>query len=112
MVDRKEPLHAPFNILWVGQDDGTYVPRMVLARGSHIDLETVSGVRQTGADWTPLLENLDMSLTDLRTALQGDGSDNLAALEASAEAILAQLDITLSALIDAVVGASPNGKTL
>ena len=53
-----------------------------------------------------------MSLTDLRTALQGDGSDNLAALEASAEAILAQLDITLSALIDAVVGASPNGKTL
>ena len=112
MVDRREPLHRSLNILWVDQGDGTYAPRMVLASGSHVDLETVSGVRQTGADWTPLLQNLDMSLTDLRSALQGDGSDNLSALEASAEAILAQLDITLSALRDAIVGTSPNGKTL
>ena len=112
MVNRREPLHRPFNILWVGQNDGTYAPRIVLASGSHVDLETVSGVRQTGADWTPLLQNLNMSLTDLRTALQGDGSDNLTALEGFAEGILAQLDITLSALRDAIVGASPNGKTL
>lgn len=64
----------------------------IRAFGSQIfDLQSVNGTAQTGADWTPLLQRLDVALST----------------RASEATLAAQLNITLSALRDALAGVGP-----
>jgi len=57
-----------------------------------------------------ILNQLDITLSELRDALRGTGNKDFTTLETDVESVLAQLDITLSALRDALRGTG--NKTL
>jgi len=60
------------------------------------NISQIGGIAQTGANWTPFLQNLDTALST----------------RASEATLAAQLNITVSALRDAITAAAPNAKTL
>lgn len=70
------------------------------------------GVALTGRDISLDLANLDITLSAFRNALRGASAKDFTTLEADAESILGQLNITLAALRDAICAAAPHAKTL
>jgi len=60
------------------------------------NLTSIAGTALTGRDWSSDFANLDIALSSLRDAIRGANTKDFSTLEADAESILSQLDVTLS----------------
>jgi len=79
-----------------------------VAEGGLMNISKFGGITVTGRDITgdiQKLQNIDITLTQLRDALRGADTKDFSTLESDIENILSQLDITLTQLRDALRGA-------
>ena len=79
-----------------------------VAEGGLMNISKFGGIAVTGRDITgdiQKLQNIDITLTQLRDALRGADTKDFSTLESDIESILNQLDITLTQLRDALRGA-------
>jgi len=84
------------------------------AEGYSSNISKFGGTTVTGRDIAKdlqKLQNLDISLTELRNALRGTGGKDFTTLESDTESILNQLDIKLTELRDALRGSDMKNFT-
>lgn len=76
------------------------------------DISHWGGMALSGRNISADMANLDLPLTGLRDGLRGADDKDFSTLEADLEDVLSHLDVTLSALRDAICAPSPNARTL